>query len=131
MKFSLYTELEQCKAEQTCRNTSKRSAHPIAIGQAMKHRNRHSRQQRTNRIGTHTGRKMAVPQAIPDALCNGVNTSGHKNDPFSGRFLCIARQLLNHHCGQKTAPHQPEATPLNFGHGLLLHLIQNIFLAVQ
>lgn len=57
----------------------------------MKHRNRHGRQQRTNRIGTHTGRKMAVPQAIPDALCNGVNTSGHKNDPFSGRFLCIAR----------------------------------------
>ena len=97
----------------------------------MKHRNRHSRQQRTNRIGSHTGRKMAVPQAIPDALYTGVNTSGHKNDPFSDRFTCIARQQLNHHCGQQTAPHQPEATPLNFGHGLLLHLIQNIFLAVQ
>lgn len=125
------TELEQCKAEQTCRNTSKRSAHPIAIGQAPQHRNRHGRQQRINRIGSHTGRKMAVPQAIPDALCNGVNTSGHKNDPFSDRFICIARQPLNHHCGQQTAPHQAEATLPNFAQSLLLHLIQNIFLAVQ
>lgn len=125
------TELEQCKAEQPCQNTHKRSAHPIAIGQAPQHRNRHGRQQRINRIGSHTGRKMAVPQAIPDALCNGVNTSGHKNDPFSDRFLCIARQQLNHHCGQQTAPHQAEATLPNFAQSLLLHLIQNIFLAVQ
>ena len=61
---------------------------------------------------------------------NHIDAADHKYNPLSGGLVRSPEHRLHDPRRQKAAPHQPEATPLNFAQSLLLHLIQLVFLAV-
>ena len=74
--------------------------------------------------------KVAIPQTIAQTRDNRIDTADHEYDPLSGSLVRSPEHRLHDPRRQKAAPQQPEAMAFNFAHGLLLHLVQPVFLAV-
>jgi hypothetical protein len=73
---------------------------------------------------------VAIPQTIAQTRDNHIDTADHEYDPLSGSLVRSPEHRLHDPRRQKAAPQQPEAMAFNFAHGLLLHLVQLVFLAV-
>ena len=70
------------------------------------------------------------PQTIAQTRDNRIDTADHEYDPLSGGLVRSPEHRLHDPRRQKAAPQQSEAMAFNFAHGLLLHLVQPVFLAV-
>lgn len=123
-------QLQQCKAQDAGKNTGKNSTDPVSIGKTADQRNRHRSHQRIHGIGRGLIRKVAIPQTIAQTRDNRIDTADHEYDPLSGSLVRSPEHRLHDPRRQKAAPQQSEAMAFNFAHGLLLHLVQLVFLAV-
>ena len=102
----------------------------VSTGKTADQRNRHRSHQRPHGIGRGRIRKVAIPQTIAQTRDTRIDTADHEYDPLSGSLVRSPEHRLHDPRRQKAAPQQPEAMAFNFAHGLLLHLVQPVFLAV-
>ena len=124
-------QLQQCKAQDAGKNTSKSGTDPVSTGKPDDQRNRHRSHQRQHRIGRGRIRKVAIPQTIAQTRDTHIDAADHEYDPLSGSLVRSPEHRLHDPRCQKAAPQQPEAMAFNFAQGLLLHLVQLVFLAIQ
>lgn len=123
-------QLQQCKAQDAGKNTGKSGTDPVSTGKPADQRNRHRSHQRIHSIGQGRIRKVAFPQTIAQTRDNHINAADHEYDPLSGGLVRSPEHRLHDPRRQKAVPQQSEAMAFNFAHGLLLHLVQLVFLAV-
>ena len=120
-------QLQQCKTQDTGKNTGNDSTDPVSIGKTADQRNRHHSNQRTHGIGRGRIQKVTIPQTIAQTRNTHIDAADHKYNPLSGSLVRSPEHRLHDPRRQKAAPHQPEATPLNFAQSLLLHLVRTGF----
>ena len=89
-------------------------------------------QQREQCIGGSICADVAVPQAVAQALDDGVAAAGHEDHELADPLTAWCAENDLHEDGEEQpCPQQPEAPCFDAAHGLLLHLVKLIFLAVQ
>ena len=75
---------------------------------------------------------VTVPEAVAEAFDHGVNAARHEDDELADPLTAWCAENHLHKDGKEQSyPQQPEAFAFDAAHGLLLHLVQLIFLVVQ
>ena len=104
----------------------------MAVGKAGDDSDYDACNQGTYHVGGGICADVAVPQAVAQALDDRVAAAGHEDNELADPLTAWCAENDLHEDGEEQpCPQQPEAPCFDAEHGLLLHLVKLIFLAVQ